>query len=117
MRLEMRGVDHHSLRPPALVRQRCENLVEHPQAAPANEPVIDRLMRTILGRGVTPAKPIPDHEHDGAHNPPVIHPRDAVRQRKIALDPAHLALPKAKTNQPWRSLPASPRNQPIPPKA
>src|ERR1700722_7456777 len=94
MRLEMRGVDHHSLRPPALVRQRCENLVEHPQAAPANEPVVDRLMRTILGRGVTPAKPIPDHEHDGAHNPPIVYPRDPMRQRKIPLNPTHLRLRK-----------------------
>jgi hypothetical protein len=52
MGLKMRGVDHHSLRLAALVRQRCENLVEHAQAAPANEPIVDRLMRTILGRRV-----------------------------------------------------------------
>src|ERR1700677_2967872 len=75
MRLQMRGVDHDPLRPGALARQFGED-------------------RGILPRRVTPAKPIPDHEHDDAHNPPVIHPRDAVRQRKIALDAAHLRFRK-----------------------
>jgi deazaflavin-dependent oxidoreductase (nitroreductase family) len=50
MRLQMRGVDHHPLGLAALVRQRCENLVEHTQSAPANEPIVDRLMRAILRR-------------------------------------------------------------------
>ena len=31
MRLQMRGVDHDPLGIAAPVRQRCENLVEHPQ--------------------------------------------------------------------------------------
>jgi hypothetical protein len=30
MRLHMRAVDHNALGIAALVRQRCENLVEHP---------------------------------------------------------------------------------------
>jgi hypothetical protein len=59
----MRGVDHHPLGIAAPVRQRCENLVEHPQAAPTNKPIVDRLVRTILRRGVAPTKPIPDHKH------------------------------------------------------
>ena len=82
MGLQMRGVDHDPLGLGALARQFGEDRVEHAQPAPANEPVIDRLVRAIRPRRVTPAKPIPDHEHDGAHNPPVIHPRDAMRQRK-----------------------------------
>jgi hypothetical protein len=58
MRLQMRGVNHDPLGIAAPVRQRCENLVEHPQAASTNEPIVDRLVRTIPRRGVAPAKPI-----------------------------------------------------------
>jgi hypothetical protein len=67
---------------PPLARQFGEDLVGHAQPAPADEPVTDRLVRAILPWFVTPPKNIPNHKHDGAHNPPVIHPRDAVRQRK-----------------------------------
>src|SRR3984957_3533619 len=94
MGLQMRGVDHHSLRPPALVRQRCENLVEHPQAAPANEPVIDRLVRTIPRRGVAPTKPILDHKHNRADDPPIVYPRDPMPQRKIPPNPPPRRLRK-----------------------
>jgi hypothetical protein len=90
MRLQMCGVDHDPLSLAALARQFGEDLVEHAQPAPADEPVVDRLVRPVFPRRIAPAKPIPDHEHDGAHNPSVIHPRDAVRQRKKPLDPAHL---------------------------
>jgi hypothetical protein len=79
-------------------------LLNTSKPAPADEPVIDRLVRTILPRGITPAKPVPDHEHGGGHNPPVIHPRHAVRQRKKKRRSGASALQKAKTNQTWRSL-------------
>src|SRR6202142_4664945 len=46
----MRGVDHDPLQLAALARQFGENLVEHAQAAPANEPIVDRLVRAILAR-------------------------------------------------------------------
>ena len=77
------------LRP--LMRQRCENLVEHPHTAPANEPIVDRLVRAILRRGVAPTKPILDHKHNRAHDPTVVHSRDAMRQRKIPPNPTHLS--------------------------
>ena len=54
--------------------------------------VVDRLVRTIGSRRITPAQAVPDHEDDATHNPPVIDPRDTVRQWKIGLDPAHLRL-------------------------
>jgi hypothetical protein len=91
----MRGVDHDPLGLAAIVRQRCEN-VERTQTAPANEPIVDRLVRAILSRRVAPAKPILDHKHDRTHDPPVVHPRDPMRKRKIALDPAHLRLRQQK---------------------
>src|ERR1700687_4101776 len=98
MRLKMRGVDHHALRLAALVRQGCENLVEHAQAAPANEPIVDRLMRAILGRRVARAKSVPDHKHNRAHDPTIVNSRDAMRQRKIPLYSTHLSL-STRTNQ------------------
>jgi hypothetical protein len=36
----------------------------------------------IAGRRVLPLQPVADHEDDAAHNPPVIDPRNRVRQRK-----------------------------------
>src|ERR1700722_12802585 len=113
MRLEMRGVDHHSLGLAALVRQRCENLVEHPQAAPTNKPIVDRLVRTILRRGVAPTKPILDHKHNRAHDPTVVNSGDPVRQRKIPINPTHLSLRQQEQISHKRSLPAPPMNQPI----
>src|ERR1700683_56421 len=86
----MRGVDHDPLQLAALARQFGENLVEHAQAAPANEPIVDRLVRDILARRVAPAQPVLDHKHDGADDPPVVHPRDPMRKRKIPLNPTHL---------------------------
>ena len=56
MRFEMRGVDHDPSRLAALARQLGEDLVEHAQAAPADKPVVDRLVRTIFPGRVAPAK-------------------------------------------------------------
>ena len=96
MGLQMRGVDHDPLRLAALARQCGENLVEHAQAAPANEPIVDCLMRAVFSRRVTPAKSVPDHKHDGAHDPTVVNPSDPVRQWKVPLNPTHLSLGQQK---------------------
>src|SRR5580700_8432256 len=113
----MRGVDHDPLGIAAPVRQRCENLVEHPQAAPTNKPIVDRLVRTILRRGVAPTKPILDHKHNRAHDPTVIHPRDAMRQRKIPHNPTHLSLRQQEQISHGEASQPPPMNQPIRPQA
>jgi hypothetical protein len=46
----MRGIDHQLIGLAAFRRQRGEDLVEHAQAAPADEPIIDRLVRAIVLR-------------------------------------------------------------------
>ena len=81
----MRGVDHDPLGLAAIVRQRCEN-VERTQTAPANEPIVDRLVRVIhrlvrviLCRRVAPAKPILDHKHNRAHDSAVVNPGDTAQ--------------------------------------
>jgi len=92
VRLEVGHVDHQLIWLAALRRQSREDLVEHAHAAPADEPVGDRLGRAILGRDITPAQTVADHEDDTADNPPIINPGYAVRQQKMRLDPAHLRL-------------------------
>jgi hypothetical protein len=74
---QMWRVGRDPIRLAALARQIRESLAEHALAAPTNEPIIDRLVRTA------PMQPVLDHEDDGAHDPPVIAPGDAVRERKI----------------------------------
>lgn len=87
MRLEMGGVDHQLVGLTALGRQLGEDPVEHAQTAPADGPIVDRLVWAVTGRRITPAQSVPDHEDDAAHDPPVIDPRNAMRQREIRLDP------------------------------
>lgn len=45
----MRHVDHLARRLAGLARQFSEDLVEHAKAAPAHEPAMDRLVRTMAG--------------------------------------------------------------------
>jgi hypothetical protein len=45
-------------------------------------------------RSVTPAKPVLDHEDDGANDPAIVDSSDPVRKRKKSLDPPHLRLGK-----------------------
>jgi hypothetical protein len=37
-----------------------------------------------------------DDEDDRAHDLPIVHPRDPVRQREVDFDPAHLRLGEQK---------------------
>src|SRR3984885_14755862 len=109
----MRGVDHDPLRFAALARQFGENLVEHAQATPANEPIVDRLVRAIVGRSVAPTQPVLDHEHDRADDPPIVHPRDPMRERKIPLNPTHLNPRQQKQISHGEASQPPPMNQPI----
>lgn len=64
----MGGVDHQLVWSATLGRQCGEDPVEHPKPAPGNEAVVDRLVRAIVLRGVTPAQASADHEYDPAHH-------------------------------------------------
>jgi hypothetical protein len=59
-----------------------EDLIEYAEPAPADEPVIDRLMWAKLFRCVAPSQSVPDDENNAADDPPVIDPGDTVRKRK-----------------------------------
>lgn len=92
MRLEVSGVDHELVGLAALGGELGEDAIEHTQTAPADKAVVDRIVRTISGRRIAPAQSVPNHEDDAAHDPPIIDPRNAVRQGEIGLDPTHLRL-------------------------
>src|SRR5580658_7739568 len=109
----MRRVDHDSLRLAALARQFREYFIEDPQPAPAHEPIVDRLVRAIVPRRVAPAQAVLDYEDDAAHDPPVVHPRNPVRERKVPLDPTHLRLREQKQIRHGEASSPRPMNQPI----
>ena len=90
MRLEVSGIDHQVVRVAALRGQLQEDAVEHPQSTPADEAVVDGLVRTVARRQIAPAKAVPDDKQDAAKHPPVVHPRYPVREWKVRLNPAHL---------------------------
>ena len=48
----------------------------------AQQPIINRLVRGVAGRHITPAQSVPDRE-DAAHDTPIINSRNATRQWKI----------------------------------
>jgi hypothetical protein len=92
MRFEVRRIDHQPVGLAALARQRREDPVEHAHPAPADEAVVDRLVRPVLARRIAPAQAVANDEHDPRDHPPVIDPRLPMRQREIRLYPAHLRL-------------------------
>jgi len=51
----------------------------HAQPAPADEPIVDRLVRPILARCIAPTKAIADHKDDPADDPSIIDPRHSMR--------------------------------------
>lgn len=81
----MGSVDHQLIGLAALGCQFGEDAVEHAKAAPPDEAVVDGLVRAMPSWRIAPAQPVPDHEDDAAHDPPIIGPGNAVRQREIEL--------------------------------
>jgi hypothetical protein len=40
--------------------------------------------------GVAPTQPVLEHKHDGADDPPIVYPRNPMRERKNPFNPTHL---------------------------
>ena len=62
----MRGIDHQPGGFAGLARQLGEDFAEDAEAAPAHEPIIDRLVGTVVARCIAPAQSVPDDEDDAA---------------------------------------------------
>lgn len=64
--------------------------IEHTQAIPTNEAIVDCFVRTTKGRRIAPAQPASDDEEHAAHDPGIIEPRCVGRQWETGLEKAHL---------------------------
>jgi hypothetical protein len=82
MRLEVHRLDHDPVGFARFAYQFNEDAVEHTQTAPADEPVVDRLMRAAgLGR-IAPHQAMLDHIDDRRDDPAIINPWHPMRQRE-----------------------------------
>lgn len=68
----VRGIDHDALGLRPLTGEPREYAVEDAEPAPADEAVLERLVRTIAGGRVLPLKPVADHIDDTADHAPVV---------------------------------------------
>ncbi len=78
----MRRIGHDALRFGSFPGKASEVAIEHAHEAPADEAIVERLVRAVAGWRVLPLKPVADHVDDATHHPPVIHPRNTVRKRE-----------------------------------
>jgi len=78
----MRGINHQPGWFAGLAGQLGEDFVEHPEAAPMHEPIVDRLVRAILTRCIALAQTVSDDEDDATDHPPIVNPSNPVRQWK-----------------------------------
>lgn len=92
MRLQVCRVDHDRLRIGTLGGQPFHHAQEDTHLTPPLPSVVQRLVRAIVLRRITPARPVAVDENDPAQHPPVIHPWPAVALRKIRPKPRHLLV-------------------------
>jgi hypothetical protein len=75
VRLHGGTVDEHLRRRTACARQRMEEIDPYALRGPADEPVIERLVRPVDGRCIDPAPARLQHLNDAADYPSIIDPR------------------------------------------
>ena len=66
MGFQMSSVDHQLLWLAPFRSQLGQNPVEHAEPAPPDEAVVDRLVRAILLRSVTPPQPVAQNKDDAS---------------------------------------------------
>ena len=99
---QMRCVDHQLVGLAGLCRQSCKYTVDHAGPVPADEAVVDCLVRAIVPGRIQSAQAVADHEDDTADHPSIIDPRNAVRQWEIRRGTARYgasAPPTTKSNR------------------
>lgn len=74
----MGRIDHQLVLLSTLGSQRGKDLVEHAQPTPADEPIVDRLVRPILARCIALIKVIADQEDNPADDPSIFDPRHSM---------------------------------------
>ena len=74
MGLEVGGIDHQPLRLTRPARKPGEDAVEHTEAAPSHEAVLQGLVGTVGRRSVAPAQPVADDVDDAADHLMIVDP-------------------------------------------
>ena len=92
MGLEAGGIDHQEVGLAGLAREPGEDAVEHAEAAPAHEAIVERLVGTVARGSIAPSHARADYMDDAAEDPPVVDTCDPVRERKERFDPRHLRV-------------------------
>jgi len=82
MGLQVGDIDHQLIGLAALGREACKDAVEHAKPAPADEAVVDGLVRAVGLRRIAPAQPVADHEDNAADYALVVHARNTVESGK-----------------------------------
>ncbi len=82
MRFEVCRVDHEAFGFGSFTGHCREDAVEHAEAAPADETVIKRLVRSIILGRILPLKATLDDVNDAADDTAIIDAANAVCQRK-----------------------------------
>lgn len=96
VRLQVRGVDHKSLRCAMLTRQTGKYLLENSASAPTHKPIVEGLVGAVALRRIFPFQPVADHVNDPANNPPIVNPWLTVRSGKMRSDARHLLIGQRK---------------------
>jgi hypothetical protein len=87
MRLHSRTVDEHLRWWPACVRERMEEIDPNALGSPADETVVERLVRAIEARRIDPTSTRLQHVNDAADHPAIMDPRLASRvARQMRFD-------------------------------
>jgi hypothetical protein len=97
MDLDATAVDEQTIRGVAGSGQRAENAFPDAALGPANEPIVERFLRTIDVSTVRPAAAAAKRVDDPAQYPAIIHTRLAPNiGRKQRLNPRPLRIGKPK---------------------
>ena len=96
MRFEVRCVDHEALGLGPFTGECREDPVEDAEAAPTDEAVVERLVRSIILMRIFLLQAKLEDSDNAADETAIIDTGNAVYQRKEGLNPSHLALVQQK---------------------
>jgi hypothetical protein len=74
MGLDVGGIDRGRSVDARQTRQSIKDIGPNPLTAPAIEAIVDRRVRPVDLRAITPARPTAQHVNDAANHPAIINP-------------------------------------------
>lgn len=96
VRLDVCGIDCDSAPDAAVAGQRLENPEPDALPAPAIEAIINRCVRPVLDRAITPACAYPKHVNDPGDHPAVVYTMSSASpawQKRLNTSPLPIAQP------------------------